>query len=372
LFEAFYATKSNGMGIGLFISRTIVERHRGRLWAEPNEGHGATFSFSIPHDPQMSRPKGAVKPEEGQMNGNNHESRAKPVVSVIDDDESARESLELRSTAQVGRQNEYLHASLRAEGARASRIAALGQMPACIVHEINQPVAALLINTQAALRFLDGPNPNLKESQHALTRVLQLGNRIVEIVRRTRALVERVPPQRDDFEINEAIREMISLSREELVKNGVFVHTRFAQGLPVVRADPIQVQQVILNLITNAVQAMSGVCAGTRELRISTGQTTSGDILVAVQDSGPGLDAQSLDHLFDAFYSTKPRGLGIGLSICRAIIEAHGGRLWVNLSEPHGATFQFTLPQFRSELMPKTLQRRSKIEVKACAASEST
>jgi signal transduction histidine kinase len=132
------------------------------------------------------------------------------------------------------------------------------------------------------------------------------------------------------------------------------------------------VQQVILNLITNAVQAMSGVCEGTRELRISTGQTTSGDIVVAVQDSGPGVDTQSLDHLFDAFYSTKPRGLGIGLSICRAIIEAHGGRLWANLSEPHGATFEFTLPQFRSDRMPRALQRRSKIEVKACAASEST
>jgi C4-dicarboxylate-specific signal transduction histidine kinase len=255
--------------------------------------------------------------------------------------------------------------------ARASRNAALGQMSARIVHEINQPVAALVTNTQAALRFLDGPNPNLKESQQALTRVLQLGNRIVEIVRRMRALAQRVPPQKDDFEINEAIREIISLGQEDLVKNDVSVHTRFAQGLPLVCADQVQLQQVILNLITNAVEAMSGVCEGTRELRISTGQTTSGDILVAVQDSGPGLDAQSLDHLFDAFYSTKPRGLGIGLSICRAIIEAHGGRLWASLSEPHGATFQFTLPQFRSDRMPKALHRCSKIEVEECAASES-
>ena len=297
----------------------------------------------------------------------------KTVASLEDNTgEGVAPSIELASRRQAELQPRERQWRYRMTRSRASRIAALGEMSGSIVHEINQPVAALLINTQAALRFLDGPNPNLKESQHALTRVLQLGNRITEIVRRTRALAERVPPQKDDFEINEAIREMISLSQEELVKNGVFVHTRFAQGLPVVRADPIQVQQVILNLVTNAVQAMSGVCEGTRELRISTGQTTSGDILVAVQDSGPGLDAQSLDHLFDAFYSTKPRGLGIGLSICRAIIEAHGGRLWANLSEPHGATFQFTLPQFRSELMPKIWQPRSKIEVKACAASEST
>jgi C4-dicarboxylate-specific signal transduction histidine kinase len=247
--------------------------------------------------------------------------------------------------------------------ARTGRAAALGKTSTCIVHEINQPVAALMINTQAALRFLDGPDPNITESRQALDRVLQLGNRIVEIVRHTRALVKGVRPQNDDFEINEAIRDIVSLSQDELLKNDVSVHTCLAQGLPVVRADQVQVQQVILNLITNAVQAMSGLCEGTRELRISTRQTTR-DILVAVQDSGPGLDAESSDHLFDAFYSTKSRGLGIGLSICRAIIQAHGGRLWASLSEPHGATFQFTLPLTRSDRMPRAPQRHSKIEVK--------
>jgi C4-dicarboxylate-specific signal transduction histidine kinase len=241
--------------------------------------------------------------------------------------------------------------------ARAGLIVALGHMSACIVHEINQPVTALLTNTEAALRFLDRPNPDLEESQHALIRALQLANRIVEIVRRTRDLLQRVSPQKDDFDVNEAILEIISLSQEDQVKHDVSVHTRFAQGLPLVRADRIQLQQVILNLITNAVEAMSGHYEGTRELCISTDQTTSGDVLVTVQDSGPGLDAQSSDHLFDAFYSTKPRGLGIGLSICRAIIEAHGGRLWASLSEPHGARFEFTLPPIRSDRMPRALQR---------------
>jgi len=289
------------------------------------------------------------------------------VASLEDNtEESVAPLIELPSRRQAELQPRERQRRYRMRRARASRIAALGEMSGSIVHEISQPVAALLTNTQAALRFLDGPNPNLKETQLALARVLQLGSRIVEIVRRTRALAQRVPPKKDDFEINEAIREMISLSQEELVKNDVSVHTRFAPGLPVVRADPIQVQQVILNLITNAVQAMSGVCEGTRELRISTGRTTNGDILVAVQDSGPGLDAQSLDHLFDAFYSTKPRGLGIGLCICRAIIEAHDGRLWASASDPHGATFQFTLRQFRSDRRPRVLRRRSKIEVKEC------
>jgi C4-dicarboxylate-specific signal transduction histidine kinase len=228
--------------------------------------------------------------------------------------------------------------------AHANRIATLGQMSASIVHEIKQPVAAAVTSAQAALRFLERPRPNLEEVRQALTRIAQLGNRVVEVVERTRALVQGVPPRKDDFEINEAIREIISLSQEELVKNAVSVHVRFAQGLPLLRADRVQLQQVVLNLITNAVEAMSGVPEGTtRELRISTGQTNSGDILVAVQDSGPGLGAQNPDRVFDAFYSTKPRGLGIGLSICRSIIEAHEGRLWASPSEPRGATFQFTL-----------------------------
>jgi C4-dicarboxylate-specific signal transduction histidine kinase len=219
------------------------------------------------------------------------------------------------------------------------------ELSACTAHEINQPVAALMTNAQAALRCLAGQNPNLDEVRHALTRVLQLGNRIAEIVDHTRALVQRVAPRKDDFEINEAIQETISLNQEALMKNGVSLHTRFAQGLPLVRADRVQLQQVILNLITNAVEAMSGVSEGTRQLWVNTGRTSSGDILAAVQDSGPGLDTQNLDRVFDAFYSTKPRGLGIGLSICRSIIEAHKGRLWASRTEPHGATFQFTLPQ---------------------------
>jgi signal transduction histidine kinase len=134
------------------------------------------------------------------------------------------------------------------------------------------------------------------------------------------------------------------MSQEVLVKNAVSVHTQFAPGMPLVRADRVQLQRVILNLITNAVEAMSRVPAGTRELRISTGQTHSGDILVVVQDSGPGLDAQNPDRVFGAFYTTKPGGLGIGLSICRSIVDAHEGRLWATQTEPHGAAFQFTLP----------------------------
>jgi C4-dicarboxylate-specific signal transduction histidine kinase len=219
-----------------------------------------------------------------------------------------------------------------------------GHMPASIAHEINQPVAAALTNAQAALRFLQGPEPNLEEVRQALTRIVQVGSWLVEVVGRSRALMKRVPPQSDDFEINDAIREMMSLSQDVLVKNAVSLHTRFAQGMPLIQADRVQVQRVILNLITNAVEAMSRVPAEARELRISTGLTHSGDIFVAVQDSGPGLDTQNPDRMFDAYYTTKPGGLGIGLAICRSIIDAHQGRLWATRTEPHGAEFQFTLP----------------------------
>jgi signal transduction histidine kinase len=146
------------------------------------------------------------------------------------------------------------------------------------------------------------------------------------------------------LEINEAILEVIALTRSELVKNGVSLQTQLAEGLPLVQGDRIQLQQVILNLIVNAVEAMSGVSEGSRELLIGTGKDASSGVLVAVQDSGPGLNPESFDRLFDAFYTTKPGGMGMGLSICRSIVEAHGGRLWASRTAGPGATVQFTLP----------------------------
>ncbi len=146
------------------------------------------------------------------------------------------------------------------------------------------------------------------------------------------------------MEINEAILEVIALTRGELVKNGVSLQTQLAEGLPLIQGDRVQLQQVILNLIINAVEAMSGVSEGSRELRIGTGKEASGGVLVAVQDSGPGLNPESVDRLFDAFYTTKPGGMGMGLSICRSIVEAHGGQIWASRTAGPGATVQFTLP----------------------------
>lgn len=166
----------------------------------------------------------------------------------------------------------------------------------------------------------------------------------VEVISRIRALVKKVPSRQDAFEINEAIDEVISLTQGELVKNGIRLHRDFAARLPLLRADRVQLQQVVLNLVTNAVEAMSGLPGGERELRISTDLAEDQAIRVAVRDSGPGLDAANFNRAFDPFYSTKQGGLGIGLSICRSIIEAHEGRLWAESNNSRGATFALTLP----------------------------
>jgi PAS domain S-box-containing protein len=230
------------------------------------------------------------------------------------------------------------------ELAHVNRVATMGQLTASIAHEVNQPIAATVTNAQAALRWLDARPPNLEETRQAVARIVNDGIRAGEVVDRIRALSMKVPARTDRFDIDDAIIDVVALTRSELSSNGVSLQTQFAQGLPLIRGDRVQLQQVILNLIVNAIEAMSGVSEGARELSISTEIDASNGALVAVRDSGPGLDRASLEHLFDAFYTTKSSGMGMGLSICRSIIEAHGGRIWAEANVPQGATFQFTLP----------------------------
>jgi signal transduction histidine kinase len=161
---------------------------------------------------------------------------------------------------------------------------------------------------------------------------------------RIRTLMKKVPPRKNVVELNEAILEVLALTRGEVVKNSVVVQTQLDGGLPLIQGDRVQLQQVTLNLIMNAVEAMKGVSDASRELLVTTGKHGSDEIFVAVQDSGPGLNQESFDRLFDAFYTTKPGGLGMGLSICRSIVEAHGGRVWASRNAGVGATVQFTLP----------------------------
>jgi PAS domain S-box-containing protein len=242
------------------------------------------------------------------------------------------------------RESERRYREVEIELAHANRVATMGQLSASIVHEVNQPIAAAIINAHSALRWLGARPPDLEEVRHALDRIVKDSNRASDVVGRIRDLIRKAPPRKDGLEINEAILEVIALTRGEVVKNGVSVQTRLAEGLPLIQGDRVQLQQVILNLIINAVEAMSGAGEGSRELLISTGKAESDGVLVAVRDSGPGLAAASLERLFEAFYTTKSGSLGMGLSICRSIIEAHRGRLWATANAPQGAVFQFTVP----------------------------
>jgi PAS domain S-box-containing protein len=248
-----------------------------------------------------------------------------------------------RAEAQA-RDAERRYREMQMELAHANRVATMGQLTASIAHEVKQPIAATVSNAQAALRWLGRQPPDLEEVRQALAHIVQDGKRAGDVVGGIRDLIKKAPPREDRLDINEAAREVIELTRGEAAKSGVRVRTQLADGLPVIQGDRVQLQQVMLNLIINAVEAMRGVSDGPRELLISTGTSDIGDVRGAVRDSGPGLTPAALERLFEPFYTTKPGGLGLGLSICRSIIEAHGGRLWASANVPHGAIFQFTLP----------------------------
>src|SRR5262249_22524097 len=227
--------------------------------------------------------------------------------------------------------------------AHVNRVTTMGQLAASIAHEIRQPLAVIAGGARAASRWLDTQPPNLDEAQAALGLIDEAGNRANDFVDRVRNLIKKAPPRKGSLEINEVIREVIAVTHSEVEKNRVLLQTQLAEDFPVIQADRVQLEQVILNLVINAVEAMSG-SEGSRQLLIRTGKDASGGVLVAVQDCGPGLSPETFDRLFETFYTTKPDGMGMGLSICRSIVEAHGGRLWTAPHDGPGATFQFTLP----------------------------
>jgi signal transduction histidine kinase len=255
-------------------------------------------------------------------------------------DFAAQATIALESTC---RERQYRETQMAL--AHANRVTTMGQLTASITHEVNQPITAAITYALAARRWLSAEPPNFREADDALTLIVKEGRRAGEVVERVRALVKKVPARKDAVAIDDAILEVIALTRAEAANNRVSVRTQFAEGLPRVQGDRVQLQQVILNLIVNAIQAMSGIGEGARELQISIDAVPSeGGVRVGVQDTGPGLSPESLSRLFEPFYTTKPEGMGMGLSICRSIVEAHGGRLWATGCEPRGAFFQFTIP----------------------------
>ncbi|WP_461195921.1 sensor histidine kinase [Bradyrhizobium sp. UFLA06-06] len=232
---------------------------------------------------------------------------------------------------------------LELDFAHINRVSMMGELAASLSHEILHPIATARNNARAGVRFLEMNPPNLGEVREALGCVVRDVDRARDIVGRMRDHVKKAPTRKECFDLNAAINEVLILAQSVTHRNEVSVKTRLVDGLPPVLGDRIQLQQVLLNLILNAVEAISLVADGARELLIGTEQDPTG-VLVAVRDSGPGIDAQHLDRIFDAFYTTKSSGTGMGLSICRSIIHAHGGKLWVEANEPRGAVFRFTLP----------------------------
>jgi PAS domain S-box-containing protein len=232
----------------------------------------------------------------------------------------------------------------KAELIRVTRIATMGELTASIAHEINQPLAAVVTNGSASLHWLAMQPPNLYEVREAITRAIREANRASDVIRSIRAMLRKTSPKTESLDVNEVIRDVLRLTNSELLAGGAMLRSELADDVPAVLADRIQLQQVMLNLIMNGIESMSSITDRPRDLLIRSTEHPEG-LLIQVQDSGEGLDLAQADHIFDAFFSTKPQGLGMGLSISRSIIEAHGGRLWVTPRSPHGAVFQFILPR---------------------------
>jgi C4-dicarboxylate-specific signal transduction histidine kinase len=232
----------------------------------------------------------------------------------------------------------------QAELAHVSRLMTLGELTASISHEVNQPIAAVVTNSQVCLRLLGLETPRPDDVRAAVERIVRDANRASEVVQRIRALAKRSEPQMLSLDINEVIREATLLVQREVLSHGVSLRMELSSALPAVLGDRVQLQQVIINLLINGIEAMAPITDRPREILIRSQQHEAGEVLVAVLDSGIGIDSETAEKLFSAFFTTKPSGMGMGLSISRSIIRAHGGKLWVSPNADHGAAFQFTVP----------------------------
>jgi signal transduction histidine kinase len=287
------------------------------------------------YEHRLLMPNGAIKHLHVRAHRVKYQSGAEEIVGALTDVTATREAQEASHTA---------HAEL----ARVSRVTALAQMSASIAHEVNQPLAAIATNAAAGLRWLTREVPEVDEARACVSHVLEEANRAGEVIRSVRDLARRADPELVPVDINEVIDEAVALLKPDTLTHCVTVRLQLASGLPLVRGDRVRLQQVIINLAINGVQAMATVTGRARVLTIRTEQRESDQVLVAVQDVGIGTGPEDLDQLFSAFYTTKPDGMGMGLSISRSIIEAHGGQVWASRNIGSGMTFQFAVPAYGS------------------------
>jgi C4-dicarboxylate-specific signal transduction histidine kinase len=242
------------------------------------------------------------------------------------------------------RRSEDALRAAQADLAHAGRLATMGELAASIAHEVNQPLTAIVTNARTCLAWLTRDEPDLEEAQQAAERIIKNGHRAGDIVKTIRALARKSEPEMARVDLNEAIQEVLALMRSELRRHHVSLEANLPAGLEPVLGDRVQLQQVVLNLVLNAIEAMGGVGDLARVLRVNSQRGDCSNVLVEVEDTGTGLDAANKDRIFDPFFTTKPAGMGMGLSICRSIIEAHGGRLWATANPPRGSVFRFTVP----------------------------
>jgi PAS domain S-box-containing protein len=300
----------------------------------------ADVNMEYEHDHRIVLPDGTVKHIHAighPVHGENGEL-VEYVGTSMDVTEQKRAEEERQRLRQV-----------EADLAHINRVSTLGELAASIAHEVNQPLSGVVSNGSACLRWLAADVPNLDEARENVRRIVRDGKRAGEVIARIRALTKRAATAREKLDLNEIIREVLALIGDEAKRKGVIVQTQFAEDVSPVSGDRVQLQQVMLNLVMNAVEAMSGISERPRELALTSRNIDADQVLVTVEDSGTGLDPDTMDRIFNPFYTTKPNGMGMGLSISRSILQAHGGRLWATARDGAGSIFHFTLPRYYEE-----------------------
>ena len=294
---------------------------------------GETITFDTRH----RRKNGTVFPVE--IRSSMFQQGGRPFYIAL-----ARDISERKHAEDVLREKDNALQMARTELARVSRLTTLGELTTSIVHEVSQPLGAMVARAAAGARWLAAEPPDITEARSALDNIAADGKRAREVIARVRALTKRQAPRKELLDVNRKVREVLALAEHELKTHDTVLRTELAPTLPGVAGDRVQLQQVLLNLIVNAIEAMSGVHDRAHELTIVTAAKEPGVVVVEVRDSGPGLEEEGAERVFEPFYTTKAQGIGIGLSISRSIVEAHGGRLWATSNQPHGAVFRFSLP----------------------------